>query len=99
MLWGYIEHTFFHAPTKATTVEINTICILPAKICRETWSKGGGFACDLCVVGLSKHLLEYLPYFKEQKYHVESMILYTVSQEKKSSTMIRPPNYIYLFSK
>jgi hypothetical protein len=29
--------------------------------------ESGGFACDLVVVGLSKHLPEYLPYFKEKK--------------------------------
>jgi hypothetical protein len=44
--------------------------------------KRGGFAHDLCVVGLSKHLPEYLPYFKEQKTHVEYMILYIVSKKK-----------------
>ncbi len=45
----------------------------------------GLFACDLCVVGLSKHLLEYLTYFEEQKNHVESMILYTVSWKKSQA--------------
>ncbi len=58
----------------------------------------GGFASDLCVVRLSKHLSEYLLYFEDQKNHIESMILYIVCP-KKSCTVVIPPNYIDLFSK
>ncbi len=46
--------------------------------------QSGMFARDLCVVGLSKHLPEYLPYFKEEKNHVESMILYTGSKKNQA---------------
>ncbi len=42
----------------------------------------GGFARDWCVVGLSKHLPDYLPYFEEQKNHVESIIFYAMSRKK-----------------
>ncbi len=46
---GCIEHIFFHAPTKAFTVEINTVCILSAKVYCETCSKVGGLhvICEL----------------------------------------------------
>ncbi len=47
--------------------------------------QSGGLARDSRVVGLSKHLLEHLPYFKEQKNHVESMILYTSSPKKNQA--------------
>jgi hypothetical protein len=44
--------------------------------------QSGGFAHDLCVVGLSEHFPEYPLYFKEQENHVVSMILYIMSQKK-----------------
>ncbi len=35
----------------------------------------------MCVVGFSEHLPEYLPYFEQQKNHVEFTILYVVSKK------------------
>ncbi len=46
---GCMEHPFLHTPTKLFTVEINTFCILPAKVCCETWSKVGGLHM-ICVL-------------------------------------------------
>ncbi len=44
--------------------------------------QSGGFARDLFVVGLSKHLPVYPPYIEEQKNNMESMILFTVPKKK-----------------
>ncbi len=82
--WGCIEHTFFHAPTKAFTVE--TIFLRSA--CKGLlWNmeQSGVFAHYSHDVELSNHLPEYLLFLEEQKNQVESMILYTVYAKKNKA--------------
>jgi hypothetical protein len=44
--------------------------------------QSGGLASDSCVVGLSKHLPEYLPYLKEKKPCGIYDTLHSVSKKK-----------------
>jgi hypothetical protein len=59
--------------------------------------QSGGFACDSCGVGLREHLPEYVPYFEEQKKHLESMILNTVSQKKIKHFGKTPKLHLLIF--
>ncbi len=73
-------------------------CILPAKVCCETWGKVGGL--HMIRVLWDWASISGVPTILQRtKTHMESMILYTVSPKNQFSTTVRPPNYIYLCSK
>ncbi len=99
-LWGLHRTLIFHAPTKAFLVEINTFCILPAKVCCETWSKVGDLHV-ICVLLLWDWANISWSTYHTLKNKNPCKIYDTLhrASKKKSSTTVRHRNCIYLFSK
>ncbi len=86
---GFIEHTFFYTPAKASVVESNTLCVLSAKVCCETWSKVGGLYVIRVLWDWASTSRSAYHTLKNKKPLGIYDTLHSVST-KKSSTMARP---------
>jgi hypothetical protein len=96
--WGRIEHAFFHSLAEALIVEINTFVFCLQKSGVKHQAKLGVCTWFVCCG------IERAPpgaptmLWRTNKPCGTYDTLHTISK-RKSSTMVRPPNYIYLISK